>query len=222
MPVAVKICGLNSPEAVKAAVDNGASYTGFIFYSPSPRDISLEKAEELATLVPPSVKKVAVTVDATDAELADIIAALNPDFLQLHGDESIERITDIKKKFVLPVIKAIKVSKAEDIDSSANFAAANMLLFDTKAPLLKLPVSSGKLGWRLQGGTGLSFDWNLLKGRNFNLSWMLSGGLHKGNIEEAIKITDAKIVDISSGLETSPGKKSPELIEKFMRKIREL
>ncbi|KAB7742701.1 phosphoribosylanthranilate isomerase [Parvibaculum sedimenti] len=208
--VRVKICGLSTPETVKAAVEAGADYLGFVFFAKSPRNIPTLYAAELAELVPPHVLKVALTVDADDATLDRIVAALKPDMLQLHGSESPERLVELKSRFGLTLMKAIAVSEPEDLTGSDIYRdTADLLLFDAKPP--KSMQSA------LPGGNGLVFDWSLIAGHRPEMPWMLSGGLTAENVGEAIRISGAEAVDVSSGVEDAPGQKSPKLIAEFIR-----
>jgi phosphoribosylanthranilate isomerase len=215
MPVETKICGLNDPAAVTAAVRGGARYLGFNFYPPSPRSIRAGDAAALAAMLPDHIEAVAVMVDPSDAEIDAVTSAVKLATIQLHGSESPERASAIGKRTGLKVIKAIKVGSAEDVASAARYASAvDMLLFDTKP----MDVSNDAL----PGGTGRSFDWLLMKGFASARAWMLSGGLNAGNVAEAVAISGAKAVDVSSGVETAPGKKSPERIAAFLDAVRAL
>ena len=209
----VKICGLSEPDTLQTALDAGADFVGFIFYAPSPRNVSLERARELAPLVGDRAKKVAVTVDASDAELAAIIEALDPDYVQVHGSETVERIREIADRFGKPVIKSIKVRGEGDIASAAGFAHdAALILFDAKAP--------EDLAGALPGGNGVQFDWTLLQGEDGAVRYMLSGGLDANNIAEALRITGAEIIDVSTGVERAPGVKDSALIRNFIEAVR--
>jgi phosphoribosylanthranilate isomerase len=200
----VKICGLSTVETVQAALDHGAEMVGLVFFPKSPRHVSLEQAAALAAQARGRAKIVALTVDADDALLKSIINATRPDYIQAHGSETPARVGEITAQFGVPVIKAIKVKEASDIASAKSFKdVAAMCLFDAKAPEDLLP-----------GGNGLSFDWNLLKGKDGQ--FMLSGGLNPENVAQAIKLTRAPIVDVSSGVESTPGKKDIALIAKFI------
>lgn len=206
----VKICGLTTPETVKAAVDAGADYLGFNFFPRSPRYLTPERAAELARLVPDTVLNVALAVDADNATLDAIVAALKPDILQLHGTETPERLTEIKARYGLTLMKAIPISGPEDLEKSVLYRdSADLLLFDAKPPK--------SMQNALPGGNGLSFDWSLLAGHKPETPWMLSGGLAPENVAEAIRATGAEAVDVSSGVETAPGIKSPALIKKFIK-----
>ena len=211
--VRVKICGLSTPETVKAAVEAGADYLGFVFFAKSPRNITPEKAAELAKLVPPHVLKVALTVDADDAALDRIVAALKPDMLQLHGHESPDRLVELKSRFGLTLMKAISVAEPEDLERSDIYRdSADLLLFDAKPPK--------SMQNALPGGNGLVFDWSLIAGHRPETPWMLSGGLTAENVGEAIRISGAEAVDVSSGVEDAPGRKNPKLIAEFIRAAR--
>ncbi|HTN97484.1 MAG TPA: phosphoribosylanthranilate isomerase [Nordella sp.] len=208
--VQVKICGLLTPETVKAAVEAGADYIGFNFYPRSPRYVTPEKAAELAALMPASVLKVALAVDADDATLDAIMAALDPDILQLHGDETSQRLVELKSRYGVTLMKAIPIAGPEDpIKSEIYRDSADLLLFDAKPPK--------SMKNALPGGNGLAFDWSLLAGQKPEIPWMLSGGLTVDNVREAIEATGAEAVDVSSGVEDAPGRKNPELIRKFIQ-----
>lgn len=212
-PVRVKICGLSTPETVAAAVEAGADYLGFNFYPRSPRYVTPEEAAALAERVPPSVLKVALTVDADDATLERIVAALKPDILQLHGNETPERLREIKGRFGITLMKAIAVAAPEDLERIEIYRdCADLLLFDAKPPT--------SMANALPGGNGLVFDWSLIAGQKPDLPWMLSGGLTAENVGEAIRTTGAEAVDVASGVEDEPGRKNPELIRKFVRAAR--
>ncbi|MGE0827904.1 MAG: phosphoribosylanthranilate isomerase [Hyphomonadaceae bacterium] len=201
----VKICGVTRPEAVDAALAGGARFIGLVFFPKSPRHVSLESAAALAARARGRAEIAAVTVNASDAELAAIAKAVQPDWIQLHGDESVAR-TAAARAFG-KVIKAIAVSGRADLDAAAAFEpAADMLLFDAKAPA----------GADRPGGLGAAFDWKLLEGRRFSRPWMLSGGLTPENVGEAIRASGADFVDASSSLESAPGLKDPARIAAFL------
>ena len=184
---------------------------GFVFFPPSPRHLSLETARELGRQAKGRAAKVALTVDADDAILANIVETLQPDLLQLHGKETIARLRDIKQKFGLPVMKALPVETAADLAPLAGYAAvADRILFDARAP---------KEATR-PGGLGAVFDWHLLEKLDLQLPFMVSGGLHVDNVAEAVRVTRAGGVDVSSGVERSPGVKDPEMIRAFIRAAR--
>jgi phosphoribosylanthranilate isomerase len=211
MSLIVKICGLSTRETLDVALDAGADMVGFVFFPPSPRHLSLETARELAKQTKGRASKVALTVDADDATLADIVDALQPDILQLHGKEPAARLRDIKQKFGLQVMKAIPVATASDLASLPGYAAvADSILFDAHAP---------KEATR-PGGLGAVFDWHVLENLDLRLPFMVSGGLHAGNVAEAVRVTRTGGVDVSSGVERAPGVKDPELIRGFIRAAR--
>lgn len=210
MTARVKICGLSTPETIEAAVTAGADYLGFAFIAKSPRNISFETGAALAGLVPSSVVKVALTVDADDATLDAVVEALKPDMLQLHGAEPPERLMELKARYGLTLMKAVGISEPGDPESADIYRdSADLLLFDAKPPK--------SMAGALPGGNGLVFDWSLIAGHRPGIPWMLSGGLNAGNVGEAIRITGAEAVDVSSGVETAPGAKSPEFIEAFIK-----
>lgn len=210
MSIQVKICGLSTPETVEAAVEAGADYLGFVFIPKSSRNISTEQARILAQGVPSSVLKVALTVDADERTLDEIVETLNPDILQLHGAETPERLMELKARYGLALMKAIGIAEPEDPLKAAVYRdSADLLLFDAKPPK--------SMAGALPGGNGLVFDWSLIAGHRPEIPWMLSGGLNAGNVAEAIRITRAQAVDVSSGVEDAPGRKTPELIEAFIR-----
>jgi phosphoribosylanthranilate isomerase len=205
--VAVKICGLTRPADAEAAVAAGARYVGLVFFPKSPRNVTPELAREIALGVPPGVAKVALTVNATDAELDGILAQVPADMLQLHGSESPERVAEVRAAFGLPVMKAVGVAEPGDLARLDAYAAvADQILVDAKpAPGAVLP-----------GGNGLAFDWRLLEGRRWPGPWMLAGGLNPENVAEAIARTGARQVDVSSGVEAAPGRKDPARIRAFL------
>lgn len=210
MPLIVKICGLSTPETLDAALMAGADMVGFVFFPPSPRHVSLDVAEKLGRQAKKAVK-VALSVDADDALLANSIEALRPQILQLHGKESVARIRDIKQKFGLPVMKAIAVETKADLAALSGYAAVcDRILFDAKPP---------KDATR-PGGLGTAFDWHLLEGLDLKLPFMVSGGLNAENVADAVRITRAGGVDISSGVESAPGIKDPDMIRAFIRAAR--
>ena len=209
MPVEVKICGLDRAEAVDAAVEGGAHYTGFVFYPPSPRNLSPERAAALTARVPSSVVKVGLFVDPTDAEIDAALALNRLDMIQLHGSETPERVADVKRRSGLAVMKAIKIARREDVVSAtAYYDVADRILFDALAP--------ASMANALPGGNALSFDWMLLDGLAVPLPWMLAGGLTADNLVEAIRLTKARSVDVSSGVEDRPGMKNLDKIGAFL------
>jgi len=213
MTVAVKICGLSTAETLATALDAGADYVGFVFFPKSPRNVTVEQAAALVSQARGRAKVVALTVDATDALLQEIAAAVKPDLIQAHGAETPERIAAIKALTGIPVMKALKVGGPEDVEAGRAYAAvADLLLFDAKAP--------AALKDALPGGNGVSFDWSLLADGQGGHRFMLSGGLNPGNVAEAIRQTGARLVDVSSGVESSPGIKDQDLIRKFIEAVR--
>lgn len=211
MSLTVKICGLSTPETLDVALQAGADMVGFVFFPASPRHISLETARELGRQAKGRAVKVALTVDADDATLANIVETLRPDILQLHGGESVARLRDIKQAFGLPVMKAIPVERPEDLATLAGYAAvADRILFDARAPK----------GATRPGGLGAVFDWHLLEKLDLRLPFMVSGGLNADNVADAVRITRAGGVDVSSSVERAPGVKDPELIRAFIRAAR--
>jgi phosphoribosylanthranilate isomerase len=212
MSLIVKICGLSTPEALDVALEAGADMVGFVFFPPSPRNISLATARVLGACVRGGAKKVALSVDADDALLSAIVDALAPDLLQLHGKESPTRVSAIKKRFGLPIIKVLAVEAKSDFAQVKEYAAAgDWLLFDAKAPA----------DATRPGGLGKAFDWTLLSGAVPGVPIMLSGGLDAKNIEKALKITRVPAVDVSSGVESSPGKKDIKKIREFIHNARQ-
>jgi phosphoribosylanthranilate isomerase len=209
--VVVKICGLSTPPTLEAAIEAGADMAGFVFFEKSPRHIDLATARELGALARGRIKKVALTVSAADAEIEAIIAALEPDFLQLHGSETPERAAQVRAFFGLPIIKAIGVATAADVAGSGDYAAADIILFDAKP----------QPGAKIPGGAGAAFDWGLL--RNVRaMSWMLSGGLDADNVARALVETGAQAVDVSSGVESARGVKDEARIAAFVKAARAL
>jgi phosphoribosylanthranilate isomerase len=211
MSLTVKICGLSTPEALEVALDEGADMVGFVFFPPSPRHISFDDARFLAERVRGRAQKVALTVDADDAWFDAIVEALQPDLLQLHGTETAARVTALKQRFGLPVIKAIPLAQKDDLALAANYlVAADRILFDARAP---------KEATR-PGGLGRAFDWRLLQNVVLGVPFMLSGGLDAANVGEALRISKAPGVDVSSGVERAPGEKDPDKIRAFIRAAR--
>ncbi|MDH3740418.1 MAG: phosphoribosylanthranilate isomerase [Hyphomicrobiales bacterium] len=208
MTVEVKICGLSTVAAVDCAVAAGAEYIGLNFYPPSPRYVAPQAAGELADRARGKSKIVALVVDADDTLLRQIADQVDPDFIQTHGSETPERIEQINQLLGKPVIKAMKVRAQDDIAGAVAFSdAAEMILYDAKAP--------DDLENALPGGNGIAFDWTLLTGNDGEV-FMLSGGLDADNVAEAVKVTHAPIVDVSSGVESAPGEKNLDLIRKFI------
>lgn len=215
MPVAVKICGVSTPDAVAAAVAGGAAMVGFVFYPRSPRNVTPDQAASLAARLPPHVTAVGLVVDADDALIDAVRSRAHVGMIQAHGKEPPDRIAAIKARTGLPVMKAIAVAEAADLEDAARFLkVADRLLFDAKAPA-SLPNA-------LPGGNGLAFDWPLLAGRSWPIPWMLSGGLSPDNMARAVAATGARAVDVSSGVESTPGRKDTALIARFLDTARSL
>lgn len=210
MDIRVKICGLKERAHVDAAVEAGARYLGFVFFPKSPRNIALDQASRLTAGVPPGIAKVALTVDATDADLDRITGEVPLDMLQLHGSETPERVAEVRARYGLPVMKAIGIAGPEDVERIAIYGkVADQLLVDAKAPK----------GAVLPGGNGLPFDWRLVAKKYWPCPWMLAGGLTPSNVAEAIRLTGARQVDVSSGVETAPGVKDEALIRAFIAAV---
>jgi phosphoribosylanthranilate isomerase len=208
MSLTVKICGLSTEETVEAAVAAGAGLVGFVFYPPSPRAVTPEQVARLVKPVPPTVTKVGLFVDPDDALLDRVLTLTGLDMIQLHGLEAPERVAQIRERFRRPVMKAIRVGSATDVVVAERYLqSADRLLFDAQPP--KRPGA-------LPGGNGEPFDWTLLAGRSWPLPWMLSGGLTIANLREAVQTTQAPAIDVSSGVETSPGIKDVGLIRDFI------
>ena len=202
----VKICGLSTPEAVDAAVAHGASHVGFVFYPPSPRHVSPEQAGALIARLPETVVPVALVVDADDAAIAEILSKAPVRILQAHGKESPERVAAMRARFGLPVMKAVGIASVEDVARAHGYEdAADLLLLDAKAPKKGLP-----------GGNGLAFDWGLIANEVWSRPWFLAGGLRPDTVAEAIRISGASAVDVSSGVESAPGVKDIGLIAAFL------
>lgn len=209
MSIDVKICGLKTAEALEAALGGGASHVGFIFFGKSPRNVHPEEAGRLRQAARGRAKAIAVTVDADDATLEAIVAAMAPDMLQLHGKESPERIADVKARYGLPVMKALSISSAEDVAAADAYrGVADRMLFDAKPPK----------GAELPGGNGVPFDWRILGG--YSGDYFLSGGLTPVNVGEAIRLLDPPGLDVSSGVESAPGVKDIGLIAAFLAAVR--
>jgi phosphoribosylanthranilate isomerase len=211
MAVQVKICGLTSREAVNAALEARADFGGLVFHARSPRHLSFEAARALAGHMRGRIRIVALFADAGDAEMAGAIASVKPDLIQLHGSETPVRVAHLKAKFKLPVIKSVPIAESADVAAAYAYEdVADYLLFDAKAPAKATRP----------GGHGAAFDWTLLSGASFKLPWLLGGGLTKDNVGNAIGISGAKIVDVSSGVEDAPGQKNPEKIIAFAKAAR--
>jgi phosphoribosylanthranilate isomerase len=211
MALLIKICGLKTPEALEVSLESGADMVGFVFFGPSPRNVSVKAAEGLAPQVRGRALKVALTVNANDHLLHDIVDALKPDLLQLHGNETVERVAVVRSRFGLPVMKALPIATRADLSPIRLYAkVADRLIFDARPPQ----------DATRPGGLGTTFDWTLLKGIDAGVPYLLSGGLTVENVAEAIRITGAPGVDVSSGVESSPGVKDPDRIRAFIRAAR--
>ena len=214
MSVAAKICGVSSEAAVAAAAEGGAAYVGFNFYPPSPRSVSADHAARLCAAVPLAVRRVGLFVDADDGTIAAVLDRAPLDLLQFHGRETPERVAAAKARFRLPVMKAVAIAGPDDVEVASRYEdAADLLLFDAKPP--RRPDA-------LPGGNGLAFDWQLIAGRDWRLPWMLSGGLTAALLPEAVRISGAAAVDVSSGVERGRGDKDPDKIREFLAVARSL
>lgn len=212
LKIQAKICGINHPDALRAALDGGARYIGLVFFPRSPRHVELAIAADLARMVGTGTRTVGLFVDPADALLDETIARVPLDMIQLHGEENPARVADIRARYGLPVMKALKVADEADLEAaSAYLPVVDRLLFDAKPPK--------NVANMLPGGNGLSFDWRLLAGRRWDKPWMLSGGLDPANVAEAIAITGADAVDVSSGVEERPGVKSVARIRDFLAAV---
>lgn len=210
MDIRVKICGLKEPAHVAAAAEAGAAYVGFVFFEKSPRNVGIAQARDLAVEAPVGVAKVALTVNADDAFLDKLVETVPLDMLQLHGSESPERVAEVRARFGLPVMKAIGIADAEDVAKIDTYGAvADQLLVDAKPPK----------NAELPGGNGLSFDWRLVNRKYWPRPWMLAGGLTADNVAEAVKMTGARQLDLSSGVESAPGVKDVGMIRTFMKAV---
>ena len=214
MSVAAKICGLSTEAAATAAVAGGAAYLGFVFYPPSPRAVTAERAARVCAGVPEGIARVGLFVDADNDTIAAVLAAAPINLLQFHGGESPERVADAKTRFGRPVMKAVAIAGPEDVIAAARYEeVADLLLFDAKPP--RRPDA-------LPGGNGLAFDWDLIARRTWRRPWMLSGGLTAELLPEAVRISGAAAVDVSSGVERRPGDKDPDKIREFLAVARTL
>jgi phosphoribosylanthranilate isomerase len=208
----LKICGLKTPEVVSAVLDGGATHIGFIFFPKSPRHVGVEEAGRLRQAAKGRAQVVAVTVDADDEYLAQIVEHVRPDILQLHGQETPERVKILKERFGLPVIKAFAIRNFDDLEAITPYkGVADRFLFDAKPPK----------GSELPGGNGVSFDWDLLSKLDGDVDYMLSGGLNAGNIAQALVRTGAQAIDVSSGVEAQAGEKDVRLINEFLQAVRD-
>ncbi|MEM7723743.1 MAG: phosphoribosylanthranilate isomerase [Pseudomonadota bacterium] len=207
MDIAIKFCGLTRPQDISAAADAGARYVGFVFFDRSPRHLDVKAAKPLALETPAGIAKVGLVVNPDTAALDAIVEAVPLDMLQLHGGETPARVAEIRERYGLPVMKAIGLANASDLHQIDQYAeVADQLLIDAKPPK----------GAKLPGGNGLAFDWQLLAARKYwTVPWMLAGGLHAGNVVEAVRLTGARQVDVSSGVEQAPGVKDPAAMAEF-------
>ncbi len=211
MTVSVKICGVTTPEAAVAA--SRAAMIGFVFYPRSPRFLRGPQAGDLISRTPPGPHRVGLFVDSDDAIIESILEYADLDFLQLHGEESPQRVQAIKQRFAKPVIKAITLRVVSDLDAATGyFDSADWLLFDASPPT----------GALRPGGNATAFDWRILDNRHWPLPWLLAGGLDADNLARAVNMTGARVVDVSSGVEERPGYKSPEKIKQFLDKAADL
>ncbi|RWC90399.1 MAG: phosphoribosylanthranilate isomerase [Mesorhizobium sp.] len=211
MALDIKICGLKTDQAMAAALAGGASHVGFIFFAKSPRYVEPAEAGRLREAARGKALAVAVTVDANDPFLDEIVEKMRPDMLQLHGSETSERVAELKARHGLPVMKALPLSEAADLERIKPFVGiADRFLFDAKPPK----------GSELPGGNGVAFDWRILAGLDAGIDYMLSGGLNAANIGDALRLANPPAIDISSGVESAPGVKDPALIEQFFRAVR--
>lgn len=215
MPIEVKLCGLNTPEAMDAAVSAGADMIGLNFYPPSPRAVTTEEGARLAQRAGARVRKAGLLVNPDDELLIRVTQSVPLDLLQLHGEIPAERVAEIRARFGLPVMLALPIAREEDLDAVTPFEpVADRFLFDAKPPKTMKDA--------LPGGNAISFDWQLLAGRSFRRPWMLAGGLTTDNLAQAVEISGAKAVDTASGVEEAPGKKSVEKIKAFVEAARRL
>lgn len=210
MSVKAKICGIRTSEAMEAALEGGADYVGLVFYKPSPRNVDLATAAELAGIARGRAQVVTLLVDADDGAIGEIVGAVAPDLLQLHGSETPERVAEIRARFGVPVMKVIKVETGADAAAAFDYTAvADKIMFDAKAPK--------SMRGALPGGNGIAFDWRALDDVRGKIDFMLSGGLNPDNVTEAIRLTGAAEVDVSSGVESAPGAKDVTLIRRFLQ-----
>ena len=215
MALEVKICGLSTAETLDLAVAEGAALVGFNFFPRSPRYVSIPEAGALAERVRPGIRRVAVLVDPTDDFLSELVARVPLELLQLHGHETVQRVAQVIERTGLPVMKVISVAEAADLEQVAAYEPlVERLMLDAKPPK--------SMKNALPGGNALAFDWKLLAGRQFRRPWMLAGGLTSENLKEAVSISGARSVDVSSGVESAPGRKDPDKIRAFLKAAREL
>jgi phosphoribosylanthranilate isomerase len=214
MPLQVKVCGMKDPARVQEALSLGAAFVGLVFFPPSPRSLDPARARELAQLVEPPARSVGLFVDASDREIEAVLRYVPLDILQLHGDETPERVGQVALLSGLEVMKAIRVEETADLAMLDEYAdAADLILFDAKPP---------RRADALPGGNGLSFDWRLLEGVELAKPWALAGGLGPDNLAAAVELVHPPIVDVSSGIECRPGVKDPARLEAFLREAHRL
>ena len=207
MSISVKICGITAPEAIEAAVAAGAAYGGLVFHPKSPRFVTLEQARMLAECMRGRLKIVALIADMDDDAITALIEVVRPDFLQLHGNETARRVAEIRNRFGIAIIKALPIAEPADFDTVADYeGVVDILMFDAKPPR----------GAERGGGHGTAFDWSLLAGRTFGKPWFLAGGLTPENVARATILSQAVLVDVSSGVESAPGVKDASLISNFI------
>ena len=207
MSVDLKMCGLNTPAAIKAAVKGCAAYIGFVFFAASPRVVSPDIMATLCAPVPKTIRKVGLFVDASLDDIAAAVSTGSLDMLQLHGSETPGMVAEVKSKFCLPVMKAIAIASEDDVAKARTYEVyADMLLFDAKPPE----------GASRPGGNALSFDWALIAGQDWGLPWMLAGGIDFTNLAQAVQTSGATAIDVSSGVEEPPGFKNPEKITELL------
>lgn len=206
----IKICGVKTPEIAKFAVGAGADYIGVIFFPKSPRNITYNKAADISKAISGNAKLVSVMVNPDDSEIEEMLSHFRPDYIQLHGNETVDRVKYIKEKFEIPLIKAIPVSSLSDIKKAKKYGDyVEFLLFDAKPPKNS----------KIPGGNAVSFDWKLLSDVALDKKFFLSGGIDISNVDEAISATAAKYIDVSSSLESVRGQKSKKLISAFLKKL---
>lgn len=211
--IAIKICGLTDEADAEAAIEAGADFLGVVFFPSSPRNVSIERAQEILELVPEGIGRVGLFVDADDALIEQVMNNLRLDLFQFHGNETPERIEAVRQEYGMPVMKAIGIAEAADLELARAYAqTADRLLFDAKpSPGADRP-----------GGNAAAFDWDMLAGRPWPVPWMLAGGLTPDNVADAIRRSGAMAVDVSSGVESAPGVKDPRKIAAFIQAVREL
>jgi phosphoribosylanthranilate isomerase len=212
MTVTAKICGINDPVAMKTAVDGGASHVGLVFFPPSPRAVTPEQAADLAVIAGNRVIRTGLFVDPDDKLIDSVLDRVPLELLQLHGGESPDRVAELKRRTGRLVMKVIRVGSDDDIDRADAYTdVADWLMFDALPPI--------DMKNALPGGNALAFDWSLLSGRQWPLPWMLAGGLTADNVAEAVRLSGARVVDTSSGVEDAPGQKNPEKIRAFLAAV---